>query len=261
MSGDCQKLGRKITTAIILAGGRGTRLGEICRNLPKPMFPILGRPFLDYIVEYLARQEIHKVIISSGYLGQQIESFFKPMRHGVSVDCVRESEPLGTGGALVHVARTIGLPGRFLVLNGDSLVPFRLERLVAAVENGAGAAMVGVRVRDTRRFGSLLVDDFGLLAGFREKAEGSNADLINGGVYLLPDSYLPREVAPKPASLERDYFPSWLALGKRIAVVREDGPFLDIGTPESLSEAAPFIAGFAAAQESSPEPQFALSEP
>jgi D-glycero-alpha-D-manno-heptose 1-phosphate guanylyltransferase len=235
---------RNVTMAIILAGGRGTRLGDICSNVPKPMIPILGRPFLDYVVEYLAGQGIERIIISSGYLGDQIEAFFRNSRYNLAVRCMREPQPMGTGGALSYVASVIDMPPLFLVINGDSLVPFHLSSLVAAIENRADASIVGVRCRDSQRFGTLMVDEFGMLQGFHEKSETKNNALVNSGVYLLSDSLLVQRGAPEPASLERDYFPKWLEMGRCIAVVAENGPFLDIGTPESLLTASSFVKTF-----------------
>jgi D-glycero-alpha-D-manno-heptose 1-phosphate guanylyltransferase len=227
--------------AIVLAGGLGTRLKSVLPGCPKPMVPVLGRPFLDYLVDYLIYQGIQDLVISTGHLGDQIEAYFAVGRADIRLRCVQESTLLGTGGALAFVSACLHQRDHFLAVNGDSMAPFRLADLQVAVKAGADAAMVGVRVQDTGRFGSLKLGSDGTLIGFREKENSRGSGWINAGIYFLNPALLPERGNIRPASIERDYFPLWLEGGKRIAVVPSNGPFIDIGTPESLAAAADFI--------------------
>ena len=227
--------------AVILAGGAGTRLRCVWPGLPKPMAPVAGRPFIDFVLEYLARQGVDDFVISTGYLGDRIESHFAAARPGARVRCVREPGPMGTGGALAFVLSTVEQDGYFLAVNGDSIAAFRVGDLLAAVRNGADAAMVALQVTDTGRFGSLRVGDAGLLAGFHEKSAAGSPGLINAGIYLFQPYLFPAGKDLRPAPIETDYFPRWLAEGRRIVVVPSAGPFIDIGTPESLAEAESFV--------------------
>jgi D-glycero-alpha-D-manno-heptose 1-phosphate guanylyltransferase len=233
---------REVSSAVILAGGFGTRLKSVCSDRPKAMMPVLDRPFLDYLVEYLCRQGIRNITISTGYRGDQIESFFSGERKGsVSIRCVREKNPLGTGGALSFGAQRTGSQGYVLACNGDSLVPFSMPDLEAAVRSGADAAMVAFRTSDCSRFGSLAFDSSWMLTAFAEKCSSRTDTFINAGIYLIDSRMLPKDSGIEAASIERDYFPTWLSEGRKIKVIPSDGPFIDIGTPESLEKAADFI--------------------
>jgi D-glycero-alpha-D-manno-heptose 1-phosphate guanylyltransferase len=232
----------RVPQAVILAGGLGTRLRSVCADVPKPMVPVIGRPFLDYIVEYLCGQGFQDIIISSGYKGDQIEAFFsRKKQSSASIRCLRESQALGTGGALSFVAQSAGSCGYLLACNGDSLTPFSVNSLKSAIAQGADAAIVAVRTNDCGRFGSLMFDSSGLLTAFAEKCPGQTEGFINAGIYLMDTRMLPKDVPVRAASIERDYFPHWLSEGRKIRVVQSEGPFIDIGTPESLAQASVFL--------------------
>jgi D-glycero-alpha-D-manno-heptose 1-phosphate guanylyltransferase len=232
----------KITSAIVLAGGMGTRLRAVCPDKPKPMIPVIGRPFLDYLVKYIARQGIVELVISTGYLGDQIEHYFGSSRYGIVIRCVRESQPMGTGGAIRFASEYLSGTQPFLALNGDSIAPFNLSLLSQTMHAGnSDGALVGVQVPDQSRFGSLVLNSNNRLVGFREKTEQNSSAIINAGIYLLSAELLSSIQHQSPASVEKDYFPFWLSSGKNISVVINDGPFIDIGTPESLAEAPEFF--------------------
>ncbi len=229
-------------TAVILAGGLGTRVQHLLPGVPKPMAPVAGRPFLEWVVRYLAKQGLRRAIISTGYLTGVVERHFEsqPVR-GVRVQCVAEAEPLGTGGGFLHAARQAGEPPpAWLVLNGDSLVFANLSLAAAPFsDDSVSGVVVGRAVPDASRYGTLAIGKSGELVRFEEKRPG--AGVINSGVYLLRHSLLAEFPSTTPFSFERDVFPSLIGRGFRLQTVVTDVPFLDIGTPESLPQAEGFI--------------------
>lgn len=227
------------TTAIVLAGGRGTRLAKVLTTTPKPLATVAGRPFLEWQLRYLRGQGITEVVVSIGYLAEKVEAFVEGLSlGGLRVSCVKEVTPLGTAGGFINALGHLedGLSS-VLVSNGDSLLLARLRPVCEAVE-GADAAMLAVAVRDGARFGTLRVEA-GRLASFDEKKGGTG--LINGGVYVFRRNTIARFPRKVPLSFEYDVFPALLASGARIAVVPCDAPFLDIGTEQTLAQADAFI--------------------
>ncbi len=229
-------------TAVILAGGFGTRVKHLLPGIPKPMAPVAGKPFLEWVVRYLAQQRIQRVVLSVGYLADVIEHHFLPQPvPGVHITCVRETEALGTaGGFLNAIAHTPGQPPAWLVLNGDSLVCTQFQALVDCLrDNRVDGAIVGVAVDDRSRYGGLAQDEHSNLIGFTEKSPG--AGLINAGIYLLRHTLLTEFPSALPSSFEYDVFPAWIARSIPLRVQPVTAPFLDIGTPESLPQADLFI--------------------
>ncbi|MDB5871163.1 MAG: hypothetical protein JWQ07_605 [Ramlibacter sp.] len=232
------------TVAVVLAGGLGTRIRHLLGGMPKPLAPVAGRPFLDWVVRYLHGQGLRQVVISSGYQSDQIERFAAGVNlPGLRLRCIAEPEPLGTAGGFLHAWN--GLPEPYpqaLVVNGDSLMLARLPSLVAALEDErVDGALLGLKVNDAARYGSLEVGPDGLLRRFAEKRPG--AGTVNGGVYLLRRASIARfPPADGPLSFETEVFPALLAQGARLQVVEEEAPFLDIGTEESLARAGRFIS-------------------
>jgi len=230
------------TTAVILAGGFGARVRHLLPNLPKPMAPAAGRPFLEWVVRYLAKQGIGDVIISTGYLAEVVTEHFRcrPVP-GVNVQCVAESEPLGTAGGFLNAARAHGGgTSAWLVLNGDSLVFADLRLLSDCVAGSeTDGALLGLQVADSSRYGSFVLKPNGEVARFVEKQPGART--INAGVYLLSSALVDKFPARHPLSFERDVFPGLIERGARLRVVEVNAPFLDIGTEETLSQAEPFI--------------------
>jgi D-glycero-alpha-D-manno-heptose 1-phosphate guanylyltransferase len=231
-----------LMTAVILAGGLGTRVQHLLPGLPKPMAPVAGRPFLEWVVRYLAKQGVRRVIISTGYLTGVVEKHFqgRPVR-GVEVQCVAETEPLGTGGGFLHAVKQADETAPlWLVLNGDSLVFANLALAAAPFSDARiSGVVVGRAVPDASRYGTLAIGPAGELLRFEEKRPG--AGVINSGVYLLRHSLLAEFPPKSPLSFERDVFPAFIGRGLRLQTVVTEAPFLDIGTPESLPQAEAFI--------------------
>jgi NDP-sugar pyrophosphorylase family protein len=233
-------------TAVVLAGGFGRRIQHLLPDLPKPMAPVNGRPFLEWVVRYLAAQKIRRVILSTGHLAETIAKHFQsqPVKN-VRVTCIPETEPLGTAGGFLNAIRGAADGGRpqgpaWLVLNGDSLAPAPLSQMLQSLdEPEIAGAILGVRVADASRFGTILQNANGDLAGFNEKKPG--AGVINAGIYLFRASAIDSFPGKTPLSFETEVFPALIAGEIRLKVCVTDAPFLDIGTPESLPLAEEFI--------------------
>lgn len=228
--------------AVVLAGGFGTRIQHLLPDLPKPMAPVCGRPFVEWIVRYLAAQNIRRVILSTGYRAETVEKHFstQPVKD-VHVGCVPETRPLGTAGGFLNAVRVSKEnPAAWLVLNGDSLALINLQEAANLLNlPAAGGVVTGVRAADASRYGTVRGDSGGRLSGFREKQPG--AGTINAGVYLFQSRLLDEFPEKFPLSFENDVFPPWLERGINLRLFEADAPFLDIGTPESLPQAEHFI--------------------
>ena len=222
-----------IKQAIILAGGRGTRLGALCEHQPKPLMSVAGIPFLQHIVENLRRFGITDIVISVGYLGDQIEEYFSSGKQfGVDIRYVIEQEPLGTGGALAFAKPK--LDSHFFVVNGDTLFDINFHDLALCHFNDHRLVSMALRrVEDSSRYGSIVLED-NTIVDFGEKQVGKEG-IINGGVYIISRDAL--DLLPSaPCSLEHDLFPK-LAQSRQLGGVVYDGFFIDIGIPESLRTA------------------------
>jgi len=210
------------------------------------MAPVNGRPFLEWVVRYLAAQKIRNIILSTGHLAETIGKHFQsqPVKN-VRVSCVPETKPLGTAGGFLNAIRGAAEGGRppglaWLVLNGDSLAPAPLAHMFQSLDDSKmEGAILGVRVADASRFGTILQNANGDLTGFNEKQPG--AGVINAGVYLFRASAIDSFPDKTPLSFETEVFPALIAGGVRLKVCVTDAPFLDIGTPESLPLAEAFV--------------------
>jgi dTDP-glucose pyrophosphorylase/histidinol phosphatase-like enzyme len=225
--------GAAIRQAVILAGGKGTRLGAITQTIPKPMLPIAGdRPFLDYLLETIERHGYHDIILLGGYLGEVLETAYDGRRLGNAVIRVlREPAPLGTAGALT-IARE-SLDPRFLMMNGDAFFDINLRALEQASQQDGAMATLALRsVADAARYGHV-IEEHGSVVAFLEKdLSRPGPGIINGGIYVLKREILDL-VRDLPCSLEQDIFPALVERGQ-IRGREFDGYFLDIGLPETL---------------------------
>jgi len=226
-----------VTSVVLLAGGQGTRLRALSAGIPKPMIPVAGRPFVEWMLDYFASQGADHAVLSIGHLAEVVEHHFAG-RPGI--ECVRETRPLGTGGALRFAAGQAPVSDPFFAANADSLAIAELGGLRRALEDAAtDGALLAVTTPDASRFGTLDVGAGGWLRGFHEKRPG--AGLINAGVYLFRRRLLAHFPPGAPLSLEQDVFPALLAAGQRLRVIPAAADFLDIGTPESFALAEKFI--------------------
>ena len=227
----------RVRQAVILVGGKGTRLGDLTRARPKPMMQIThDRCFLDYMIENLARQGFNRITLLAGYLGDQVVTEFQgQVRRGAHIEVIVEAQPMGTGGALREAAPL--LEERFLLLNGDTFfdIAYRSLEAVSVHQAGVKAVMALRQVPDCARYGSVRLSQ-GRISAFVEKnASEADEGLINAGIYLLDRSiidYIPLGVS----SLETDVFPALVAADD-LAGCELDGYFIDIGLPDTLAEA------------------------
>ncbi len=174
-----------IQEAIVLAGGFGTRLSHVVSDLPKPMAPVAGRPFLEYLLDDLLRQGIRHVVLSTGHLHEKIESHFGTHYRSLALSYAYEAVPLGTGGGILNALRHCH-EETVAVLNGDTLFRIDLARLAAF--HGERHALLSLALRqvdDTARYGRVQITAVGRIEAFLEKAATQGPGLINGGIYLL----------------------------------------------------------------------------
>jgi D,D-heptose 1,7-bisphosphate phosphatase len=221
--------------ALILVGGRGTRLGALAADTPKPLLPIAGDVrFLDYLIANLSRHGVSDVILLAGHLAETVERRYRDAEiGGARVRVVVEPEPAGTAGALTY-ARDL-LDDDFLMMNGDSILDFNYLALTTALTPDDLGVLALRRIEEPGRYGRVETRDGRVLA-FREKdPDYAGEALISGGVYLLRRAVLDL-VTQTPCSIETDVFPVLAARGA-LGAVEASGYFIDIGLPETLSEA------------------------
>lgn len=214
--------------AIILAGGRGTRLPHSARDIPKALVPVHGTTILDRQLDALARHGLTDVRLSLGFRAEQIVAHLAASGRA-GIEHVVEPEPLGTGGALRFA--TSDLSGPFLALNGDTLADFDFSAIVRAHEPGL-ALMVSHWRDDARDFGLLDVAG-GRIRAFLEKPKELQSGFINAGCYILHPEHL-RDAPARSFMLEQEIFPKLAAAGL-LQAVAHGGFWQDLGTEERLA--------------------------
>ena len=226
-----------IEQAVILCGGRGTRLGALTADTPKPLLPVGGAPFLDTLLFELGRHGFRRILLLAGFAAAQVPAYAAatPLRQrfGLDIDIAIEPEPAGTGGALWQARGR--LDDAFLMVNGDSWFDINLRALAA--ELGAAPDTLGAlalrQIADASRYGAVrLAGD--RIAEFSARPPGPGPGLVSGGVYALRRAAV--EALGSPASLEADLFPLLAAAG-RLRGAAFDGYFVDIGVPADLARA------------------------
>ena len=230
---------RPITQAVVLAGGLGTRLGGLTRDVPKPLLPVAGVPFVDYIIRWLAMHGIEDIILSTGYLAPAFDAFLDGRTwkspYGTPVRVRNAVEPVmaGTGGALQFLAAD--LDERFLFINGDSFFNCDLAKVLACGSAlPPGEMLLTVRhVSDAGRYGRITLNG-SRVEKFAEKS-GSEPGLINAGISVLDRSVLTM-IGPLPFSIETGIYPVLVSQGRLQGIV-ETGYFIDIGLPETYEQA------------------------
>lgn len=223
--------------AIILAGGFGTRLRESVPNLPKPMAPIGERPFLEILLESLASKGFDRIVLSLGYMADKVLTHFGSSYAGMEIDYVIEYSPLGTGGA-VRLALTKCKADKVFIFNGDTFLDIETYGL-SSLQDSSAPWIVAREIKDTSRYGCLVVEDDRLL-GFTEK-ESVGPGLINAGCYLLDKSSLDEFPLYSPFSLEIDFFMHHVSADE-VKVFVSEGKFIDIGIPEDYELAQTLLA-------------------
>ena len=226
-----------MTSAIILAGGLGTRLRSAVPDLPKPMAPVDGRPFLAHQLDHWIAQGVDHFVLSVGYRHEVIVAWFGRRYRGARIDYAVETQPLGTGGAVLLAAAKLPGDTPALLLNGDTYFDVGLAALAAHAQRlDADWCFALFRNTDPARYMGVGLDAAGHITALRTPQSA----WANGGVYLFRPSALAGVAASPdaPLSLENDVFPRLHAQGQRFAGLACDGAFIDIGVPADFHRAA-----------------------
>ncbi len=224
--------------AVVLVGGEGTRLRPLTETIPKPLVPLMDRPSLDHVLDHLARHDVHDVILSSPYLEEMFDPFIESRHGDPKITWITETEPLGTGGAIVHALATLADDQPFFALNGDILTDLDLTAMLALHrERDALATIAMHHVEDARAFGLIHADPDGRVREFLEKPDQPIPGDINAGTYLLDPRVLEPWTAGAQISIERDVFPAVIEAGHPVFGFLSDAYWLDLGTPAQYLQA------------------------
>lgn len=225
----------KITEAIILAGGLGTRLRSAVPDLPKCMAPVNGKPFIAYVIDYLQSQGVEKFILSLGYKHGVITAFIKKQYPTLDVEYSIEKEPLGTGGAIRYACLKTS-EGNVIVTNGDTLFKIDAAKLHGFhAMCGADCTLSLKPMKNFDRYGVVELNKDYSISCFKEKQQYEEG-LINGGLYILNTKKFLSEYLPLKFSFEKDYLEA-LYTKRRMYGVIQDEYFIDIGIPEDYARA------------------------
>ncbi|GHE76891.1 NDP-sugar synthase [Streptomyces longispororuber] len=230
-----------MTEAILLVGGKGTRLRPLTVNTPKPMVPAAGVPFLTHQLARARAAGVDHIVLATSYLAEVFEPYFGDgSALGLHIEYVTEEEPLGTGGAIRNVASRLhsGPQDPVLVFNGDILTGLDIRALVGEHEStGADVSLHLTRVTDPRAYGLVPTDETGRVLAFLEKPQTPEeivTDQINAGAYVFRRSVIDTIPAGRPVSVERETFPDLLASGAHLQGRVDSTYWLDLGTPQAF---------------------------
>lgn len=221
--------------AVVLVGGKGTRLRPLTLSTPKPMLPIAGLPFLTHLLSRIAAAGVEHVILGTSYQAAVFEAEFGDgSKLGLQIEYVTEQHPLGTGGGIANVAPRLR-HDTVLVFNGDVLSGADLGQLLASHhDNDADVTLHLVRVGDPRAFGCVPTDDDGRVTAFLEKTDDPPTDQINAGCYVFKREIIDRIPRGREVSIEREVFPALLSDGVRVYGYVDATYWRDMGTPEDF---------------------------
>jgi D-glycero-alpha-D-manno-heptose 1-phosphate guanylyltransferase len=226
---------------IILAGGLGTRLKGIVPDLPKALSPVNGRPFLDYILDFLEESgAVNNVIFAVSYMADQIiERYARRSKYNFKILFSREQTLLGTGGAIKRALHHVTTDD-VMVFNGDSYVDFDFKKLIATHrEESAIMTVVLKEVENPDRYGTAYLNSKSRITSFNEKRSGVGKQFINTGVYILERKLFDLIEENKIVSLEKELIPVFIKQGIYGYVTH--GKFIDIGIPETYIAAQKFF--------------------
>lgn len=226
-------------TAVVLAGGMGTRLRPVVADRPKVLAEVNGRPFLYYLLDQLTSAGIRRIVLCTGYMAETVSALLGSRYRDADLIYSLETAPSGTGGAL-RLALPLLSSDPVLVMNGDSYCELDLALFaVSHDQSGAVATIALADVVDISRYGAVDIAEDCSINAFVEKGNRCGRGLINAGLYLLPGSVIAGIPPGEVFSLERDLFPCMI--GKGLQGYSRTGKFIDIGVPDDYQAAARFF--------------------
>lgn len=221
--------------AVILAGGRGTRLQSVVSDVPKPLAPINGKPFLYYLLDSLENNKFTHVTISVGYMADAIIKTCKEYNGNIQIDFAKEEVPLGTGGGIKLSLENYKQDEYIFIFNGDTFLNIDYEKMYEFAEvNNADIVISGKNMKNCERYGFLSIENNKII-GFNSKGI-SQEGTINGGIYLIKPKILQNFKLEEVFSFEKDFLEVYCTTNE-LLVFQTDGYFIDIGIPEDYEKA------------------------
>ena len=232
----------EISKAILLVGGKGTRLMPLTTNTPKPMLRIAGAPVTEHQIVKARDAGVTEIVLATSYLADVFKPYFGDgSRFGIKISYAVETEPLGTGGAIANAAKELDLKDdeSVYIFNGDVLSLHKLkEQARFHQETGADATLHLIEVEDARAFGCVPINKTGRVLEFLEKMETPKANTINAGCYIFTSDLLNSIPKDQVVSVERETFPKLLAEDRNLFGYLDSSYWIDMGTPESMIKAS-----------------------
>jgi mannose-1-phosphate guanylyltransferase len=233
---------KPINKAILLVGGKGTRLMPLTTNTPKPMLKIAGVPVTEHQIVKAREAGITEIVLATSYLAEVFEPHFGDgSRFGIEIKYAFETQPLGTGGAIANAAQLLNLASdeSFFIFNGDVLSSHDLAaQSKVHLEMSAEVTLHLVEVEDARAYGCVPIDDKGRVLDFLEKMDNPVAKTINAGCYVFNAQVISDIPLGAVTSVERETFPRLLKSGKNLFGYADSGYWIDMGTPDSMIRAS-----------------------
>jgi mannose-1-phosphate guanylyltransferase len=224
------------TSAILLVGGKGTRLQPLTNNSPKPMLPVGGVPFTEHQIVKAREAGISEIVLATSYLAEIFKPYFGDgSKFGIEIKYAVEEVALGTGGAIHNAAKLLSPADQVVIFNGDVLSAHDLSAQIKFhVEKSADVTLYLTEVADARAYGSVELLDGDRVKSFLEKMDNPPSNLINAGCYIFNRSVIESIPEGKVVSVERETFPQLLAADKKVFGFVDRSYWLDIGTPAAL---------------------------
>jgi mannose-1-phosphate guanylyltransferase len=227
-------------SAILLVGGRGTRLAPLTNNTPKPMLQVAGVPFTEHQINKARSAGITEIVLATSFKAELFEPYFGDgANFGISIKYAVEEVALGTGGAISNAAAMLEGSGPVAIFNGDVLSKHDLDGQFKFHESkGADVTLYLTEVEDARAYGAVELDGSGRVSAFNEKMENPPTNIINAGCYIFNREVIASIPFGKVISVERETFPQLLATGAKVFGFIDKSYWLDIGTPAALLKAS-----------------------
>lgn len=224
------------TSAILLVGGKGTRLQPLTNNSPKPMLPVGGVPFTEHQIIKAREAGISEIVLATSYLAEIFQPYFGDgSKFGIAVKYAVEEVALGTGGAIHNAAKLLAPADQVVIFNGDVLSAHDLTKQIKFhEEKAADVTLYLTEVADARAYGSVELLAGERVKSFLEKMENPPSNLINAGCYVFNRNVIDEIAEGKVVSVERETFPQLLAADKKVFGFIDRSYWLDIGTPAAL---------------------------